>query len=411
MGMVHTLFDEGLVDTGAAGPHLDGLEEVERAAREHPPEAVAEACGIEAERDPRLARELAAADSAAVYGRIGTCTQEFGALASWLVDVLNVLTGNLDREGGAMFTRAAAGQRNSSGAAGHRQGLRLRPLEEPGARAARGAGRAARVVPGRGDRHARRGSGPRADHRRRQPAGVHAQRGAPRAGRRGARLHALAGHLRERDHAPRRRDPARSRPAGEAPLRPGAVPAGRPQRGQLLPRGAAAQRRAPGVGDAGPARRDRVRAGPGRRRGRAWTRWSSARWSRARSGDPHSRIAGRDQAEILAELEPRRGPERILDLLLRTGPYGDAFGDDPDGLTLARLEESPHGIDLGPLHAAPPRGAAHRLGQGRAGAGRARGRRAAAGRGARAQRRRHGAGGPPPAALQQLVDAQPRARW
>ena len=124
-------------------------------------------------------------------------------------------------------------------------------------------------------------------------------------------------------------------------------------------------------------------------------------------GEAHSRIAGRDQAEILAELEPRRGPERILDLLLRTGPYGDAFGDDPDGLTLARLEESPHGIDLGPLTAAPARGAAHRLWQGRAGPGRAGGRRAPAGRGARAQGRRPRAGGPPPAALQQLVDAQP----
>ena len=56
-----------------------------------------------------MARELAAAPRAACYGRIGTCTQEFGTLASWLVDVVNVLTGNLDREGGAMFTRAAGG--------------------------------------------------------------------------------------------------------------------------------------------------------------------------------------------------------------------------------------------------------------------------------------------------------------
>jgi anaerobic selenocysteine-containing dehydrogenase len=51
---------------------------------------------------------LAAAQRAAVYGRIGTCTQEFGTLASWLVDVLNVLTGNLDREGGVCFPRGAA---------------------------------------------------------------------------------------------------------------------------------------------------------------------------------------------------------------------------------------------------------------------------------------------------------------
>src|SRR5690606_42007257 len=56
---------------------------------------------------PRTARELAAAGRAAVYGRIGTCTQAYGTLNSWLVDALNVLTGNLDRPGGAMFPRPA----------------------------------------------------------------------------------------------------------------------------------------------------------------------------------------------------------------------------------------------------------------------------------------------------------------
>jgi anaerobic selenocysteine-containing dehydrogenase len=66
------------------------------------------------------------------------------------------------------------------------------------------------------------------------------------------------------------------------------------------------------------------------------------------ASDPESPISGRDPGEIMAALSPRRGPERILDYLLRTGPYGDGFGLR-DGLTLASLEESPHGIDLGPL--------------------------------------------------------------
>jgi anaerobic selenocysteine-containing dehydrogenase len=64
---------------------------------------------------------------------------------------------------------------------------------------------------------------------------------------------------------------------------------------------------------------------------------------------PASPIAGRNLDEILAALEPRRGPERALDLMLRVGPFGDRFGADPEGLTLARLEDAPHGIDLGPL--------------------------------------------------------------
>jgi anaerobic selenocysteine-containing dehydrogenase len=63
----------------------------------------------------------------------------------------------------------------------------------------------------------------------------------------------------------------------------------------------------------------------------------------------HSPVHGRDVEELLAELEPRRGPERLLEILLRCGPYGEGFGARPDGLTLAALEAAPHGIDLGPL--------------------------------------------------------------
>ena len=66
-------------------------------------------------------------------------------------------------------------------------------------------------------------------------------------------------------------------------------------------------------------------------------------------GNDASPIAGRDPAELLEALEPRRGPERVLDFMLRSGPYGDGFGSDPEGLTLDLLEQNPHGIDLGPL--------------------------------------------------------------
>jgi anaerobic selenocysteine-containing dehydrogenase len=62
-----------------------------------------------------------------------------------------------------------------------------------------------------------------------------------------------------------------------------------------------------------------------------------------------SNVEGRDPDELLAALSSRRGPERILDLMLRSGPYGDGFGADPSGLSLEVLEEAPHGVDLGPL--------------------------------------------------------------
>ncbi len=64
---------------------------------------------------------------------------------------------------------------------------------------------------------------------------------------------------------------------------------------------------------------------------------------------PGSRVEGRSAEELVAELGERRGPERVLDFMLRAGPFGDGFGAEPDGLTLAQLERSPHGIDLGPM--------------------------------------------------------------
>ena len=103
--VVHVLFDEGLVaeDLGGIAEHVVGVEAVRDLADEFAPEVVAAHCGVAAQDIRELAREIAAAPSAAVYGRIGTSTVEFGTLGSWLVDVVNVLTGNLDRPGGAMF--------------------------------------------------------------------------------------------------------------------------------------------------------------------------------------------------------------------------------------------------------------------------------------------------------------------
>jgi anaerobic selenocysteine-containing dehydrogenase len=125
MGMVHVLFAEGLVDLGAAAPHVNGVEEVRWVAMDFPPEAVAPVCGIDADVVRRLAREVAAAPAAAVYGRMGTCTQQFGTLASWLVDVVNTLTGNLDQPGGAMFCKPAAGAPNTMGEPRFGRGVKL----------------------------------------------------------------------------------------------------------------------------------------------------------------------------------------------------------------------------------------------------------------------------------------------
>ncbi|MEU0134460.1 molybdopterin-dependent oxidoreductase [Streptomyces sp. NPDC006296] len=105
--LAQVLVEEKLADPGALAEHLDGYDELTRAVADFTPEAVAGACDLDAETIRGIARELAAAPSAAVYGRIGSCTVEHGTLASWLVDVLNILTGNLDRPGGALFPLSA----------------------------------------------------------------------------------------------------------------------------------------------------------------------------------------------------------------------------------------------------------------------------------------------------------------
>ncbi|MFC4057158.1 molybdopterin-dependent oxidoreductase [Planomonospora corallina] len=111
-GIVHTLLSEGLVSPDV---EVGGLDELRELGADFPPEAVSAQCGVPADAIRRLARELAAAPTAAVYTRVGTCTSEFGTTTQWLVDVINVLTGNFDRPGGVMFTLPATIGPPSSG--------------------------------------------------------------------------------------------------------------------------------------------------------------------------------------------------------------------------------------------------------------------------------------------------------
>ncbi|HPG24626.1 MAG TPA: molybdopterin-dependent oxidoreductase [Myxococcota bacterium] len=108
LAMVHVLFAESLVDLGAAAGFVRDLPRVREVVASLPPERVALACGVEAETIRRLARELARAPRAAVYGRMGASVQRFGTLTHWAIDLLAILTGRLDREGGLLFPRPAA---------------------------------------------------------------------------------------------------------------------------------------------------------------------------------------------------------------------------------------------------------------------------------------------------------------
>jgi anaerobic selenocysteine-containing dehydrogenase len=116
--MAHVLLQEKLADPGPLAEHLEGADELAAALADFTPDAVAAACDVDAATITALARELAAAPTAAVYARIGSCTVEHGTLASWLVDVLNILTGNLDRPGGALFPLSATARAPRAAAPG-----------------------------------------------------------------------------------------------------------------------------------------------------------------------------------------------------------------------------------------------------------------------------------------------------
>lgn len=104
---VATVFEEGLDNLGHLAANCDGLEEVRQRVASFTPESVASAVGIDAATIRRLVRDFCAVPEAVCYGRMGVSVQEFGGLCQWLVNVLNIITGHFDRQGGAMFTTPA----------------------------------------------------------------------------------------------------------------------------------------------------------------------------------------------------------------------------------------------------------------------------------------------------------------
>jgi len=106
--LVQTLFEEDLVDIGRLEPFVSGVDVVRDLVAAFTPEAVADLCGIDADTTRRQARELAGAAAGAVYGRIGAHTVEFGTATAWMCAILNILTGNFDRPGGVMTSSPLA---------------------------------------------------------------------------------------------------------------------------------------------------------------------------------------------------------------------------------------------------------------------------------------------------------------
>jgi anaerobic selenocysteine-containing dehydrogenase len=346
--VANVLFQEGLARLGRLEGSVAGLDELAAVVVGFDPETVEATCGMPSGTVRRIARELAAAETAAVYGRIGTHTTEFGTMASWMVDVLNVITGNLDTPGGAMFPRAAHEQpRSRRQFQTGRWATRVRGLPEvrgelPVSTLAEeilepGDGRLRALVTIAGNPILSTPDSDRLDEALASLEFVVSVDVYLNETTRHADVVLPGTTPLRRPHYDFAfyqlavRNIANYSPA----LYP--LPEGTPDESETLLRlGAIAGGQGADVDVA--ALDDAVF---GMMVGSA-------------VADPSSPIHGRSSEQVFASTDGGRGPGRMLDFLLRVGPYGDAYGDDPDGISLAKLKDSPHGIDLGPLRSRFP---------------------------------------------------------
>jgi anaerobic selenocysteine-containing dehydrogenase len=342
MAVCQVLFEEDLVAPGRLADFTDGIETMREVCRDYTPEAVATATGVDPHVTRRIVREFCAAKGA-WYGRIGLCTQEFGTLASWLTYVINVLTGRLDTEGGMMFPRPATGK----GEAG-------RPVE-PFA-----YGRYRTVARGIPEIDGQIPCGLMAEEIEEASAGEQRMRGlvvvcgnpvlsTPNGERLAAALEELefmvaidiylnettkhadlilpsTVHLEHENYdflfeQTTVRNMARHSPTffePEETLRP---------HWQIL-------------------------CDPGARlNGATWEQVDDlmVNGMLAAMVGPGTGCPDTTPEQARAKLDEERGPLRLVDAMLRVGPYGDKFDDSSDGLNMAKLRAMQHGLDLGAL--------------------------------------------------------------
>jgi anaerobic selenocysteine-containing dehydrogenase len=339
LAICHVLFADDLVRLGPLAARVNGVDDVRRLAETFSPERVEATCRIPAATIRRLAHEIAAAPSATVYGRIGLCNQEFGTLASWLVDVVNVLTGNFDRPGGLMFgnpiawgVSALPDPQWADGVTFGRYRSRVRGVPEVLGQfplsclaeeiATPGDGRIRALVTIAGNPVLSAPDSARLDAALPSLECMISVDNALNETTRHAHV-ILPGHSAlEQAHFDDLISMWAVRSAGN--FSPAIFPTpDRPQEWEILATLAGLCAGMPladidvGTIDDG---------------------FFSALCI-AKGVDPATAMP----------LYDHRGPERLLDLQIRTGPFGDGYGTRPGGLTLASFRDQPHGIDMGPL--------------------------------------------------------------
>jgi anaerobic selenocysteine-containing dehydrogenase len=341
--LIHVLFEDGLVRPGRLAEFTDGIEAVRDLAQPFTPEVVAGVTGIDPRRTRDLARRFATVERAICYARFGTNTQEFGTLASWLADVLNILTGNFDRPGGMMFPRPATGQAEpivgDSGPIAYGR-FRSRVSGFPEIDGQLPVAVMAEEIDSAGEERVRAMITAAGNPVLSTPNGSRLARALEQLDfmvsvdiylnettRFADIILPPTTHLEHENFdflfcSTSVRNMVHYSPRVFAP------PEDSKHHWQVLLELTARLNETPWE-----ALDDLMFEGV-----------LSMFGARPGGGCEHV-----PPEEIRAKVGDRRGPERLLDLMLRAGPYGDHFDDSADGLSLAKLRETRHAVDLGPL--------------------------------------------------------------
>ena len=350
--IANTLASDGLqLAKQRLGNHINGLDQLVVALAPFSAAAVATPTGIDEQTILRIARELREASCAAVYGRIGTCTTAFGTTTSWLVDVVNVFSGNLDRVGGAMFPLPVAGSGNTHGEPGKGKGFRIgrghsRVSKHPEALGEYPAAAMAEEIetPGAGQIRAMVvvGGNP-----------ILSTPNSQRLAKSFAELDFMVSVDMYLNETSKFADVILPPPSQlqrshyDLALLTFAVRNVANYSEPVLPLG---------TDDLDEwqilAKLSAIVSGLGTETEvSVIDDLAIAGVVQSAVQDSSSNVYGRDVQQLIDELSKsgRRGPDRILDFLLRSGPFGDGFGAVPGGLTLDKLIAAPHGIDFGAL--------------------------------------------------------------
>ena len=340
LAMANVIVTEDLFSLGAVEGKVNGVDELRAAVVGFTPEVVAEFCRIPAETIRRLARDFASAERGGLYGRIGLCNQEFGTLASWMVDVINIIAGQFDKVGGMMFGKPAADplvwKMNTS------------MTGEPEFGKWRSRVRGAPEILGQ------------------VPASCLAEEIAtPGPGQIKGFINIAANPTISVPDSQQLED---ALPLLDCMIAIDCYMNETTRFAHVL---------LPGPSPLESPHFDELMWG--------WAVGSAAKWSDQLFDTPEGTVPeweilarlgwlctgqkdadfdfsvlddgwfstlcmlyGRDP-EATLPLYETGGPERMIDLQVRMGPWGDRYGENPDGLTLEKIKQAPHGIDLGPM--------------------------------------------------------------